>query len=82
MSIFKHIDQFSFPKKRRKNIIIEDSFFKCLNFFDKNSLILNPRNPTLKDEAIIDYDMSSEEEWNELNGEDLNDNKNEEIEED
>jgi len=32
---------------------------------DKISRILDPRNPLMKDETIIDYDMSSEEEWNE-----------------
>lgn len=39
--------------------------------FSKTSLVLNPRNPLKKDETVIDYDMSSEEEWNEQNGEDL-----------
>jgi hypothetical protein len=28
-----------------------------------------------KDETVVDYDMSSEEEWNEKNGEDLLDGK-------
>jgi hypothetical protein len=65
MQIFKTIDIYSFPKKRRRNIIIEDSFIKYFNFFEKQSLVLNPRNPLIKDETVIDYDMSSEEEWNE-----------------
>lgn len=82
MKIFSKIDIFSFAKKRRKNIFIEDSFMKYTGFFDKESYLINPRNPLKKDETIIDYDMSSEEEWNELNGEDLNENKNDEIEED
>ena len=74
----KEIDTFTFPPKRRKNIIIEESFIKYLQYFDKRSDVINPRNPTIKDENLIDYDMSSEEEWNEMNGEDLNDNKNDE----
>ena len=44
---------------------------------DKVSRILDPRNPLMKDETIIDYDMSSEEEWNEQNGEDVNANDGE-----
>ncbi len=44
---------------------------KYLGFFDKKSLQLSARNPLKKDETVIDYDMSSEEEWNEQNGEDL-----------
>jgi len=38
---------------------------------DKTSFKLSARNPFRKDEAVIDYDMDSEEEWNEQNGEDL-----------
>lgn len=38
---------------------------KYLGFFEKKSILLNPRNPMRKDETIIDYDMDSEEEWNE-----------------
>jgi len=56
---------------RKKCIVIEDSFMKYLGFFDKKSLQLSARNPLKKDETVIDYDMSSEEEWNEQNGEDL-----------
>jgi hypothetical protein len=37
----------------------------ALFFFEKKSFILNPRNPLRKDETIIDYEMDSEEEWNE-----------------
>jgi hypothetical protein len=51
---------------KRKFIIIEDSFMKMIGGInDKTSRILDPRNPLMKDETIIDYDMSSEEEWNE-----------------
>lgn len=56
---------------------------KYLGFFDKRSFFLTPRNPTKKDETIIDYDMDSEEEWNEQNGEDVaGDNKADEDEDD
>lgn len=44
---------------------------KYLGIFNKQSLTLDPRNPLKRDETVIDYDMSSEEEWNEMNGEDL-----------
>lgn len=69
---YKKIDQFSFISNRRKTIIIEDSFMKYFGLFEKKSYILNPRNPLQKDETVIDYEMDSEEEWNELNGEDVN----------
>jgi hypothetical protein len=62
---FKKLDTFKYSHDRKKCIIIEDSFIKHLGFFEKKSVILNPRNPLKKDETIIDYDMSSEEEWNE-----------------
>jgi Chromatin assembly factor 1 subunit A len=38
---------------------------KYLGFFEKRSFILTPRNPLKKDETVIDYEMDSEEEWNE-----------------
>lgn len=37
--------------------------------------MINPRNPFKKDEAVIDYDMDSEEEFEEENGEDINSDK-------
>ena len=40
-------------------------------FFEKRSHFLRARNPLIKDETIIDYEMDSEEEWNEQNGEDV-----------
>lgn len=55
----------------------------ALFFFEKKSFILNPRNPLKKDETIIDYEMDSEEEWNEQNGEDVAaENKMDEDEDD
>ena len=71
MKIFKTYEKFTYPMERRKCIIIEDSYMKYLDVFSKKSYIINPRNPLKKDETVIDYDMSSEEEWNEQNGEDL-----------
>lgn len=71
MKRYKSIDAFTFAKERRKCIIIDDSMVKYTGFLDKKSLFLNPRNPLKKDETIIDYDMDSEEEWNEQNGEDV-----------
>jgi hypothetical protein len=56
---------------------------KYLSFFDKRSFLLNPRNPLKKDETVLDYEMDSEEEWNEQNGEDLaGENKGDEEDED
>jgi chromatin assembly factor 1 subunit A len=50
-------------------------------YFHKKSALLDPKNPSKKDETIIDYEMDSEEEWNEQNGEDLAaDNKQDEDE--
>ena len=54
---------------------------KYTGFLDKQSLNLTARNPLKKDETIIDYEMDSEEEWNELNGEDLDGKKEDEQEE-
>lgn len=59
-------------------IWIEDSFKSGACIKNKRSLILNPRNPLKTDETVINYDLDSEEEWNEENGEDLNSQKMEE----
>ena len=65
-----------------KCIIIEDSFKKYYGTFDKKSRVITCRNPFKKDESIIDYDMDSEDEWNEENGEDLDkEDENEQNEE-
>jgi hypothetical protein len=74
MKVFKDYEKFTFPTDRKKCIIIEDSYMKYLDVFQKRSYIINPRNPLKKDETVIDYEMSSEEEWNEQNGEDLDAN--------
>ena len=55
---------------------------KYLGFFDKRSHFLTARNPFKKDETIIDYELDSEDEWNEQNGEDVNDVKADEGEDD
>jgi hypothetical protein len=63
---FKLMDKIpAMTVQRRKFIIIEDSFMKVIGSFDKKSFILSARNPMRKDETIIDYDMDSEDEWNE-----------------
>jgi chromatin assembly factor 1 subunit A len=54
---------------------------KHTGFLDKQSLNISARNPLFKDETILDYDMDSEEEWNELNGEDLDMKKEDEQDE-
>lgn len=49
--------------------------------FDKSSKVLSGRNPFRKDEDIIDYEMDSEEEFAEENGEDIEGNLDDEDEE-
>ena len=74
---------FTFAKERKRCIILDDSMMRYTGFFEKKSYFLNPRNPLSKDDTIIDYEMDSEEEWNEQNGEDVAaDNKQDEDEDD
>ena len=68
-------------KPRAKCIIIEDSYKKYHGSFTKKSSIITPRNPFKRDTELIDYDMDSEDEWAEENGEDL-DKKDAENEDD
>jgi hypothetical protein len=56
---------FTFPRERKRCIILDDSMMRYTSFFDKKSHFLNPKNPLAKDDTIIDYEMDSEEEWNE-----------------
>ena len=68
--------------KRNKSIIIEDS---NSNFFGRNakkSDIVTSRNPFKKDEQLFDYEMDSEDEWAERNGEDIDKKDVEEEQED
>jgi len=60
------------PKVVQKVIWIEDSYKSGACVKHKKSVILNPRNPLRIDDTIINYDLDSEEEWHEENGEDLN----------
>jgi hypothetical protein len=82
MEKMKAIDYLHISEKRKKCIIIEDSYKKYTGIFEKTSKILNPRNPLKKDFDVVDYDMSSEDEWNEENGEDLENRNLDEDEED
>lgn len=68
--------------KRKKCIFIEDSYIKHYGLFEKKSLTISAKNPLKRDETVIDYDMDSEEEWNEQNGEDLEGKQEDEQEED
>ena len=54
-----------------KCIIIEDSVRQYHGTFTKKSALINPRNPYRRDEELIDYDMDSEDEIAEEQGEDL-----------
>jgi chromatin assembly factor 1 subunit A len=46
--------------------------------YQKTSKVINARNPFRKDDEIIDYEMDSEDEMAEENGEDLENKKDEE----
>lgn len=52
-------------------IIIEDSHSNFTGHSDKKSTVLTARNPYKRDELLFDYDMDSEDEWAEQNGEDI-----------
>jgi hypothetical protein len=59
-----------------KNILMHDSAMHYNNvIFHKQSRILNCRFPFEKDPTIIDYEQDSDEEWEELNGENLEDDE-------
>ena len=58
---------------RRKCIIIEDSYRNKIGSCKNQSKVLTCRNPFKADEVLIDYDMDSEDEWAEENGEEIND---------
>ena len=62
------------PEKmlRKKVIVIEDSFMSYNGVFEKRSRVLTAKNPFKRDDDVLDYDLDSEEEWNEQNGLDLN----------
>lgn len=62
--------------KRRKNIILHDSWMSYNGvFFNRSSRVINPRNPLQKVEPEVNYDLESEDEWNEQNYDDLEDEK-------
>jgi hypothetical protein len=58
-------------KQIQKEIFIEGSHKRHNGVWLKASKIISGRNPFLKDETVIDYDMDSEEEFEEENGEDI-----------
>jgi len=49
---------------------------------DKKSNVITARNPFRRDDNLIDYDMDSEDEWAEENGEDLEKKQADEDEDD
>ena len=60
---------------RKKCIIIEDSFKSVVNSLNFRSQVLTCRNPFKMDAQVVNYDMDSEDEWAEENGEDLQEGK-------
>ena len=68
---------------RKKCIIVEDCGKPFIGNFFKKSQLLSCRNPFRTDMDNVNYDMDSEDEWAEANGEDLGeDNKSDEEIED
>ena len=65
MKIYRETDKYEFAERRKKNIIIEDSYVQYLNYFEKVSKLISPKHPLVQDTKVIDYDMLSEDEWNE-----------------
>jgi hypothetical protein len=51
--------------------MIEDSFKTHSSSIVKKSVVLTCRNMFKTDEAVLNYELDSEEEWNEENGIDL-----------
>jgi len=71
----ENLPPLSLPQKP-KNILMHDSAMHYNNvIFYKQSRILNCRFPFEKDPTIIDYEQDSDEEWEELNGENLEDDE-------
>lgn len=68
--------------QRPKVIIIEDSHSNFLGRYFKKSSVITARNPFKKDEQLFDYDMDSEDEEAEQNGEDIEKKDIEEEQED
>ena len=75
--------------QRLKHISITDSGMDYAGVkFEKQSRIISCKNPFRQDPTLIDYDMCSQEEWEELNGDNLEDDdllideENLEVEED
>ena len=56
---------------RKKCIIIEDSYKSVVNSLNFKSQVLTCRNPFKMDAQVVNYEMDSEDEWAEENGEDL-----------
>lgn len=56
----KKLKSFLIPKK--KIISIHDTIISLKDHANKTSTIINPKNPFLKDEILINYDEDSEEE--------------------
>ena len=54
---------------------MEDSGKPFFGNFHKKSQVLRCRAPFTMDEAVVNYDMDSEDEWAEANGEDLGEDK-------
>ena len=71
--------------KKRKILILEDQRKSVLAWeINRNHLKngkISCRNPFRVDEALINYNLDSEDEWAEENGEDIDADKNSEDEE-
>ncbi|KAL4449932.1 hypothetical protein ABPG74_015051 [Tetrahymena malaccensis] len=69
------------PGRRKILVIIHDFVRQYRNvYFDQQSKIINPRNFLSKDEDLIQYDLDSEDEEQELNAENI-ENEEDDIDE-
>lgn len=79
---FIKIQKINKENNLRRYIFIEGSLLnEYRNIFNKKSNIINGRCPCKQDNIIIDYDLDSEEEFQELNGEDVESKINNEEQE-
>ena len=67
--------------QNKKLIFIHSSLNKIKQIPTETSKKINPRNYLIKDEYLIDYDKDSEDEYIELNAEDIKSNDNDDEEE-
>ncbi|KAL4499086.1 hypothetical protein ABPG72_016988 [Tetrahymena utriculariae] len=77
----KGLNKLDKPGRRKILVLIHDFVRQYRNvYFDQQSKIINPRNFLSKDEDLIQYDLDSEDEEQELNAENI-ENEEDDIDE-